>query len=90
MEFKFILLSLPLVWSTPLAFPCDVAYACTNIQQVVEEEEEEEGDTPHMYIGNMTCGLWSKQLDVKEREIGTSCGGGGGMIWGKSWESQML
>jgi hypothetical protein len=25
-----------------LAFPGDVAYACTNIQQVVDEEEEEE------------------------------------------------
>jgi hypothetical protein len=25
-----------------LAFPGDVAYACTNIQQVAEEEEEEE------------------------------------------------
>jgi hypothetical protein len=33
-----------------LAFLGDVAYACTNIQQVVEEEEEEEeeGDTPHV------------------------------------------
>ena len=30
-----------------LAFPDDVAYSCTNIQQVVEEEEEEE-DTPHI------------------------------------------
>ena len=28
----------------------DVAYACTNIQQVAEEEEEEEGDTPHTDI----------------------------------------
>jgi hypothetical protein len=26
-----------------LAFPGDVAYACTNIQQVAEEEEEEDG-----------------------------------------------
>jgi hypothetical protein len=25
-----------------LAFPGDVAYACTNIQQVANEEEEEE------------------------------------------------
>jgi hypothetical protein len=32
------------VWSTPLGRPEDVAYACTNIQQVVEEEEE----TPHI------------------------------------------
>jgi hypothetical protein len=30
-----------------LAFPDNVAEACTNIQQVVEEEEEE-GDTPHV------------------------------------------
>jgi hypothetical protein len=30
-----------------LAFPSNVAYACTNIQQVTEEEEEEE-DTPHI------------------------------------------
>jgi hypothetical protein len=32
-----------------LAFLGDVAYACTNIQQVAEEEEEEEEeeDTPH-------------------------------------------
>ena len=36
-----------LVWSTPLAFPCDVVDTCTNIQQVAEEEEEEE-DTPHV------------------------------------------
>ena len=37
------------VWCGPLhlAFPGDVAYACTNIQQVAEEEEEE-GDTPHI------------------------------------------
>jgi hypothetical protein len=25
-----------------------VADACTNIQQVAEEEEEEDGDTPHV------------------------------------------
>ena len=33
-------------WCGPLhlAFPGDVAYACTNIQQVPEEEE----DTPHI------------------------------------------
>jgi hypothetical protein len=30
-----------------LAFLGDVAYACTNIQQVVEEEGEED-DTPHI------------------------------------------
>ena len=29
-------------------FPGDVAYACTNIQQVTEEEEEEEEDTPNI------------------------------------------
>ena len=36
-------------WCGPLhlAFRSDVAYACTNIQPVVEEEEEE-GDTPHI------------------------------------------
>ena len=36
-------------WCGPfhLAFPDDVAYACTNIQQVAYEEEEEE-DTPHI------------------------------------------
>ena len=45
MEFEFILLSLPLVWSTPLGFPCDVAYACINIQQVPGEEE---GGTPRI------------------------------------------
>ena len=39
-----------MVWCGPLhlAFPDDVADACTNIQQVAEEEEEEEGDTPHI------------------------------------------
>jgi hypothetical protein len=33
-----------MVWCGPLllAFPGDVAYACTNIQQVTKEEEEEE------------------------------------------------
>jgi hypothetical protein len=38
-----------MVWCGPLhlAFPGDVAYAYTNIQQVVEEEEEE-GDIPHI------------------------------------------
>ena len=47
MEFEFILLSPSLVWSTLLGpFPDNVACACTNIQQVAEEEEEE-GDTPH-------------------------------------------
>ena len=30
-----------------MAFPGDVAYACTNIQQVALEEEEEE-DNPHI------------------------------------------
>ena len=37
-----------MVWCGPshLAFPCDVAYATTNIQQVAYEEEEE--DTPHI------------------------------------------
>ena len=36
------------VWCGPLhlAFPGDVAYACTTIKQVAEEEEEEE--TPHI------------------------------------------
>ena len=36
------------VWSTLLAFPCDVAYACITFQQVQEEDEEEEEDTPHI------------------------------------------
>jgi hypothetical protein len=38
-----------MVWCGPLhlAFPGNVAYVCTNIQQVGEEEEEE-GDTPHI------------------------------------------
>jgi hypothetical protein len=39
------------MWCGPLllAFPGEVAYACTNIQQVEEEEEEEEEeDTPHV------------------------------------------
>ena len=37
-------------WCGPLhmAFPGDVAYACTNIQQVALEEEEEEEDNPHI------------------------------------------
>ena len=36
------------MWCGPLhlAFLGDVTYACTNIQQVVEEEEE--GDTPRV------------------------------------------
>jgi hypothetical protein len=37
-------MSLMLVWSTPLDFPSDVANACTNVQQVTEEEE----DTTHV------------------------------------------
>jgi hypothetical protein len=40
-----------MMWGGPLhlAFPADVAYACTDIQQVAEEEEEEEeGDTRHI------------------------------------------
>ena len=38
------------VWCGPLrlAFPGNVAYACTTIKQVAEEEEEEEEDTPHI------------------------------------------
>ena len=43
MKFESILLSPPL----HLDFPGDMAYACTNIQQMVEEEEEEE-ETPHI------------------------------------------
>ena len=35
------------VWSISLGRSGDVAYACTNIQQVAKEEEEEE-DTPHV------------------------------------------
>jgi hypothetical protein len=35
-----------------VAFPGDVADACTNIQQVGEEEEEEE-DTPHDFLGGL-------------------------------------
>jgi hypothetical protein len=31
-----------------LAFPGNVAVACTNIHQVAAEEEEEEEDTPHV------------------------------------------
>jgi hypothetical protein len=39
-----------MVWCCPLqlAFPGNVAYACTNIQQVALEEGEEEEDTPHI------------------------------------------
>ena len=39
-----------MVWRGPLhlAFPGDVAYACTNLQQVALVEEEEEEDTPHI------------------------------------------
>ena len=42
-------LSSHLHWRGPLRLACpgDVAYSCTNIQQVIEEEEEEE-DTPHI------------------------------------------
>ena len=46
-QFEFILLSSPLVGPLHLASPGDVAYACTNIQQVAVEEE---GDTPHIDI----------------------------------------
>jgi hypothetical protein len=42
---NFVLMSPMLVWSTWLSMG-DVADACTNIQEVVEEEEEE--DTPHV------------------------------------------
>jgi hypothetical protein len=31
-----------------LAFPGNMAYACTNNQQVEKEEEGEEEDTPHV------------------------------------------
>ena len=48
MEFGFILLSPPFVWSIPLGLPGNAAYACTTIQQLAQEEEEEEGDTPHI------------------------------------------
>jgi hypothetical protein len=42
-----------------LAFLGDVAYACTNIQQVAEEGEEE-GGTPHIDTWrNARCGLTS-------------------------------
>ena len=38
-----------MLWHGPLhlTFPYDVAYACTDIQQVASEEEEED-DTPHI------------------------------------------
>jgi hypothetical protein len=38
-----------LMWCGPLhlTFPDDVAYPCTDIQQVAKEEEEE-GGTPHI------------------------------------------
>ena len=36
-----------------LAFPGDVPYACTNIQQVAEEEEGEEGDIHIMEVDMM-------------------------------------
>ena len=38
-----------MMWCGPLhlAFPIDVTYACTNIQQVTEEEEKEE-EAPHI------------------------------------------
>jgi hypothetical protein len=43
-----------MMWCGPLflAFLDDVAYACTNIQQVAaeEEEEEEEDNDPHIDI----------------------------------------
>ena len=42
MEFEIILLSPPLMWSTSLCLTGNVAYACTNIQQVASIEEEEE------------------------------------------------
>jgi hypothetical protein len=49
------------VWHGPLhlAFPGNVAYVCTNIQQVVEEEEEEEEeeDTPHIDTW-CNAGVW--------------------------------
>ena len=58
MKYEFILLSPLLVWSTPLGFPDDVTYACTNIQQVAEEEEEEE--TLHID----TCGSARVWVDL--------------------------
>ena len=44
MEFEFILLSLCCCGPLHLTFLGDVAYACTNIQQVEEEDDEEEED----------------------------------------------
>jgi hypothetical protein len=67
-----------MVWCGPLylAFPGHVAYACTHIQQVAEEEEEE-GDTLHIDTWrNARCGLTSwvvcingKFRDIRERNM---------------------
>ena len=54
----------------------DVAYACTNIQQVASKEEEE-SDTPHIDIAQCKgCGLTSlvacindKFCDIRERNV---------------------
>jgi hypothetical protein len=53
-----------------VAFPGDVADACTNIQQVGEEEEEEE-DTPHVDTwrnARVVC-INDKICDIRERIV---------------------
>jgi hypothetical protein len=44
-----------------LAFPGDVADACTNIQQVAKEEEEE--DTSHVDRWLLNVRVWVDLLD---------------------------
>ena len=65
-----------MVWCGPLhlAFPDDVAYACTNIQQVAEEKEEE--DAPHIDTWCNEGGLTSLVVcindnicDIRERNV---------------------
>jgi hypothetical protein len=64
-----------MVWCGPLhlAFPGDAAYACTNIQQVAEEED---GTHILTYDAMQGCGLTSwvvcindKFRDIRERDV---------------------
>ena len=77
MEFEFILLSTLLVWFTPhLAFLGDVAYACTNIQQLMMKKKNKKV-TLHILTHGATrgCGLTSlvaciiDMYDTRERNV---------------------
>ena len=64
------------VWSTPLGPPGDVAFACTNIQQVAGKEEEK-GGTPLLTHGatrgfgltSLVVCINNRSCDIRERNV---------------------